>query len=273
MVGGAQSGATAVLAVSEFVNREVRERGRSTGAAADAAHRHDAEPDRGAKTVVWRSRQPPFDASNPRPDPHHLHGRESLVQGPAVLSGDARDAGAGDPGAKFHLSICAQGADQTEWMLRRLEPRLAGVKRASMATTRRTFPGCSGGQDLGVVPSVWWDNAPQTVFEFLRVLGACSRSGEYRGHSGLSQVTARTGCSSAPTTRTTLAMHLRRIAALSPPCSRTMRHRVSRPKDIDEHARELISVYSDCARARGRLLAPVVESHALARRVQPGAIS
>jgi glycosyltransferase involved in cell wall biosynthesis len=33
-----------------------------------------------------------------------------------------------------------------------------------------------GGKDLGVVPSVWWDNAPQTVFEFLScgvpVLGA-----------------------------------------------------------------------------------------------------
>src|SRR5690606_18088241 len=62
-----------------------------------------------------------------------------------------------------------------EYRFRRMEPRLARL-RYHEGYEPPDIPWICGGQDIGVVPSVWWDNGPQTVMEFLAcglpVLGA-----------------------------------------------------------------------------------------------------
>ncbi|MBX3386006.1 MAG: glycosyltransferase [Phycisphaeraceae bacterium] len=64
----------------------------------------------------------------------------------------------------FHVSVFALDGHMIEWMFRRIEPRLAGLK-FGYAYSYHDIPWMLGGKDLTVVPSVWWDNAPQTVFE------------------------------------------------------------------------------------------------------------
>lgn len=76
---------------------------------------------------------------------------------------------------RVHLTVLALGGEQMEPALRRLEPRLAGL-RLQHGYEQEDVPWLVSGADLGVVPSVWWDNGPQTVLEFLAcgvpVLGA-----------------------------------------------------------------------------------------------------
>lgn len=77
--------------------------------------------------------------------------------------------------SRLHVSILALGGEQMERHWRRLEPRLAGL-RLVHGYQHDDIPWLVSGSDLGVVPSVWWDNGPQTVLEFLAcgvpVLGA-----------------------------------------------------------------------------------------------------
>lgn len=72
-------------------------------------------------------------------------------------------------------SVFALEGQSIEWMWRRLEPRLAKLK-FSPGYNYHDIPWMLGGRDITVVPSVWWDNGPQTVFESLTcgvpVLGA-----------------------------------------------------------------------------------------------------
>jgi glycosyltransferase involved in cell wall biosynthesis len=76
---------------------------------------------------------------------------------------------------RIDLSVFALDGQSIEWRFRRLEPRLAGLG-FTHGYQYHDIPWMLGGKDLGVVPSVWWDNAPQTVFEFFScgvpVLGA-----------------------------------------------------------------------------------------------------
>jgi glycosyltransferase involved in cell wall biosynthesis len=125
-------------------------------------------------------------------------------------------------------------------MFRRMEPRLARLT-FSCGYRYEDIPWMLGGRDLGVVPSVWWDNAPQTVFEFmacrLPVLGAdvggipdFVRDGDngllFRGND-----------------RRHLAQRL--IEAVENPRMLTdMRARVRQPKDIEAHAAELEPIYA-----------------------------
>lgn len=77
--------------------------------------------------------------------------------------------------AKIDLSIFALDGKSIEWRFRRMEPRLSRLAFFH-GYQYHDIPWMLGGKDLGIVPSVWWDNAPQTVFEFfaggLPVLGA-----------------------------------------------------------------------------------------------------
>jgi len=140
---------------------------------------------------------------------------------------------------RIDLSVYALDGQSIEWMFRRMEPRLA---RLTFACGYRyeDIPWMLGGKDLGVVPSVWWDNAPQTVFEFMAcrvpVLGAevggipdFVRDGEngllFRGND-----------------RRHLAQRLVEVIE-NPRILNDLRARVRRPKDIETHAVELEGVY------------------------------
>lgn len=73
------------------------------------------------------------------------------------------------------LSVFAAGGKTIEYRFRRLEPRLASL-RYGYEYGPQDLPWMCGGMDAGVVPSVWWDNGPQTVLEMqangLPVIGA-----------------------------------------------------------------------------------------------------
>lgn len=68
--------------------------------------------------------------------------------------------------ARLHLCVHALGVEPIAERIGRLEPRLA---RLSLTGGYRyeDVPWLLGGADLTIVPSLWWDNAPQTVFESL----------------------------------------------------------------------------------------------------------
>lgn len=66
----------------------------------------------------------------------------------------------------IHLCVHAKGVEVVEHRLRRLESRLARLT-LSRGYEPVDLPHLLAGGDIGVVPSVWWDNAPQTVMEML----------------------------------------------------------------------------------------------------------
>lgn len=190
---------------------------------------------------------PPFDPLRPRPIRMTFMGVNHWYKGlPFFL--DTLETLEPETLAAFHLSIFAQGADQTEWMVRRLEPRLAGV-RIRYGYDQADIPWILGGEDLGLVPSVWWDNAPQTVFEFF----ACSVPVLASAVGGIPDFVTHgvNGMLFRPNDRDDLAAKLRLLAAdrsILP----SLRANVRPPKDIGEHARELVGVYAECVRVRGR---------------------
>lgn len=76
---------------------------------------------------------------------------------------------------RIELHVYAKDYQPIEHRLQRLGTRLAGLKLLD-GYTPDEIPLLLQGKDLGVVPSVWWDNGPQTVMEFmacgLPVIGA-----------------------------------------------------------------------------------------------------
>jgi hypothetical protein len=76
---------------------------------------------------------------------------------------------------RVHLTVLALEGEPMERELRALGARSAGLV-LRFGYDLEELPGLIGGADLGVVPSVWWDNGPQTVMEYLAcgvpVLGA-----------------------------------------------------------------------------------------------------
>lgn len=141
---------------------------------------------------------------------------------------------------KLRLTVFALDGHSIEWMFRRLEPRLAGLKYGYQYHYH-DIPWFSGGQDMIVVPSVWWDNGPQTVFEAfgcgVPVLGAAVggipdfvRHGEngllFRGND-----------------REDLKNRLREITR-EPWRIDDLRANVRPPKSIEEHAIEMERLYA-----------------------------
>lgn len=68
--------------------------------------------------------------------------------------------------SRFHLTVLALNGEVLEPQLRRLEGRLAGLT-LGFGYEYAELPRLLRGIDLGLAVSVWWDNAPQTVMEFL----------------------------------------------------------------------------------------------------------
>lgn len=88
---------------------------------------------------------------------------------------DALDLLPPDILAKYHLFIWAKDIERDEARLNSFTSRLAGLD-VHNAYQYEQIPSMLCGMDIGIVPSVWWDNGPQTVMEFLAcnvpVLGA-----------------------------------------------------------------------------------------------------
>lgn len=144
--------------------------------------------------------------------------------------------------ARIDLSIYALQGETIEPRFRNLESRLAKLLFRH-GYEYQDIPRMLGGKDLGVVPSVWWDNAPQTVFECLfcgvPVLGAAVggipdfvKHGEngllFQGNNSFD-----------------LARKL--VSVLREPWRLTeMRANVRPPRDIDPHAVDLEEIYQRC---------------------------
>lgn len=140
---------------------------------------------------------------------------------------------------QIDLSIVALDGHRIEWMFRRLEPRLSRLTFRG-EYNYHDIPWLLGGKDLTLVPSVWWDNAPQTVFESLAcgvpVLGAdIGGIPDFvrHGHNGL----LFTANSRESLKRTLME------AIEDPHMVWGLRANVRPPKSIEEHAIEIVEVY------------------------------
>ncbi|MEO0482279.1 MAG: glycosyltransferase [Planctomycetota bacterium] len=140
---------------------------------------------------------------------------------------------------RLHLSVYAKDGENIEWKFRRMEPRLGGLT-FKYGYRPHDVPWICGGQDLGVVPSVWWDNGPQTVIEFracgLPVLGA---------RLGGIPDTVRDGVDGVLFRGNDRDDFVAKLSALLERLERLfeLREQVRKPKDIEVHAEEMLDLY------------------------------
>lgn len=233
-----------VLAVSEFVRRKFVSMG------VDAAR---------VRTQHIGTRLGDLAARHPRVEPSVITGPDgnlrpirlvflgfnNYAKGLPMLA-DTLDLLVPEVLRRFHLTIHAQGGQTIRHRFRRLRPRLAGMDFHE-GYAFEDIPRLVAGADLGVVPSVWWDNAPQTVFEFLAcgvpVLGAdLGGIPDFirDGHNGILF---------RGNDRYDLA---RRLAAIArrPQVLADLRDNVRPTKTIAEHARELLGLYAPAVGGR-----------------------
>ncbi|MBL8760772.1 MAG: glycosyltransferase [Phycisphaerae bacterium] len=190
---------------------------------------------------------PAFDPVNPRAIRLVFMGYHNVYKGLSMLA-DAMESLPAHLLSRYHFFMFAQAGESIEWRFRRMEPRLGGLT-IHFGYQYYDVPWMLGGKDLGVVPSIWWDNAPQTVFEFFScrvpVLGAAVggipdfvRPGEngllFRGND-----------------RADLARQLTLIAS-EPSILTRLRAGVRPPKDIGVHAKELSGLYRTIREAKNR---------------------
>lgn len=240
---GMLNGCDLVLAVSEFV----REKFVALGVDADVIRTMHI----GTRMVdlVERHRElvfdpPPFDASRPRAVRMVFMGVNHWYKGLPLLA-DSLERLPPDVLREIDLSIHAMDGGSIEWRFRRLEPRLARLK-FSLAYEPQDVPWICGGKDMGIVPSVWWDNGPQTVMEFqacgLPVLGARLGGIPDFVRDGVNGLLFRGN------DRADLARRLDEIVR-EPRRLEELRRNVRRPKSIAEHAAELVDVYAGLVKA------------------------
>lgn len=230
----------AVLAVSEFVRCKFEAMGvdPSRLRTLHIGTRAAATAERHAELLFD---PPPFDPARPRPIRLVFMGINHWYKGLPMLA-DSLELLTPEYLRRVDLSVHAAGIESIEWRFRRLEPRLAGLT-IGHAFESHDIPWICGGRDAGLVPSVWWDNAPQTVFEFLACglpviaadLGGIPdfiRHGEngllFRGNDRFDLARTLVGLIREPAT-------LGRLRAGVRP-----------PKRIEEHAAEVEAVYRQC---------------------------
>jgi glycosyltransferase involved in cell wall biosynthesis len=234
----------AVLAVSEFVRRKYESLGVSPRVIStmhigsrmnrlSAAHRRVEPPPMIAPGGMRRPIRLVFLGFN-----NYFKGLPMLVDALALLTPEVL--------ARFRLAIHAHSAE-------RIEPRFRPIGRGLAGLTIRygyefeQIPSILAGADLGLVTSVWWDNAPQTVFEMLAcgvpVLGAdIGGIPDFirDGHNGLLF---------RANDRYDLARRLAEVAR-DPAIVAGLRANARPTKGIDEHAREIIDLYTRLASMR-----------------------
>ncbi|MBX3363558.1 MAG: glycosyltransferase [Phycisphaeraceae bacterium] len=160
---------------------------------------------------------------------------------------DALELLPGETLGRFHLSIHAMGAESIEARFRRLEARL-GRLTFTTGYAYHDIPWLIGGADMGIVPSIWWDNAPQTVFEFqacrVPVLGAEMGGIPDFVRNGFDGLLFRGN------DRADLARKLESIVA-HPQTLTRLRGNLRPPKSMTAHVREMESLYKACRVGRG----------------------
>ncbi len=233
------NGCDGVLAVSEFVRRKyealgvhparIRTNHIGTRLNRVAALHSDVRFD-----------PPPFDRDKPRPVRLVFIGFNNWYKGLPMFA-DSLEMLSPEQLSRLHLYIYGLGVGSDEWRFRRMEPRLGGLT-VHASYGYYDVPWILGGKDLGIVPSVWWDNAPQTVFELqacgLPVLGA-NLGGipdfVRDGHNGLLF---------RGNDRYDLARVLGEVVR-EPWKLFDLRRNVRPPKDISDHAGEMERLYQE----------------------------
>lgn len=187
---------------------------------------------------------PPTPWHKQRPIRLHFMGYNNHYKGLPILA-EVLETMSPEHLRQIRLSIFALDGQYIEWMFRRLEPRLAGGVgggglQFSTGYNFHDIPWMMGGRDICLVPSVWWDNAPQTVFESLAcgvpVLGAAVGGIPdfvIDGHNGLLF---------RANDRDDLKRRLVEIVE-NPWLLERLRRNVRPCKSIEEHAREMELVY------------------------------
>jgi glycosyltransferase involved in cell wall biosynthesis len=156
--------------------------------------------------------------------------------------------------ARLSLSMHVMGARSARRRFRGLARRLAGL-HVREGYRFEEIPRLCAGHDAGLVTSVWWDNGPQTVFEFLTcglpVIGAAVggipdfvRDGEngllFRGND-----------------RVDLARVLTRVTE-DPALLPRLRAGVRPTKSMEFHAAEIVRLYESLGMERGEPVVQVV---------------
>lgn len=238
------NGCDLVLAVSEFVADKFRAMGVREDRLAVA---HIGSRMTELAAAAGLTPPPPLMAESRRLRPIRVvfMGYNNWYKGLPMLA-DALDLLTPEILACFHLHIYALEGEQMEPIFRSIEPRLGGL------TLRHGYrydeiPSLLAGMDLGIVPSVWWDNAPQTVMEMFAcgvpVLGAALggipdfvREGEngllFRGND-----------------RWDLARRLAEIAR-QPEILLRLRAGVRPPRSMSQHVAELGRLYERALSSR-----------------------
>ena len=142
---------------------------------------------------------------------------------------------------RFDVFIHAHNGQPIEWRFARIRPRLANLTY-QYAYDYSDIPWLLGGRDLVVVPSVWWDNAPQTVFEAfgcgVPVLGAeLGGIPDFVKHQ-------HNGLLFRGNDRYDLARRLAECVR-EPTMLDRLRANVRPPKSIEDHAGEIETLYRD----------------------------
>lgn len=253
------SGCDRVLAVSSFVAEKfvalgvnpARVQTQTIGTAVNQAVRKSAE-------LLFDP--PAFNPAAPRPIRLVFLGFNSYYKGLHMLL-DTLELLTPEYTQRLHMSVYARDGQHWEWRFRRIEPRLGGLTMHH-GYEPWDIPWIMGGKDATIVPSVWWDNAPQTVFESFAcgvpVIGAeLGGIPDFvrHGHNGLLF---------RGNDRFDLARRLVEIVR-NPQLLTELRRNVRPPKDIEDHAQELETLYAGCLPSRSRSEVPPGGSPAAVR--------